>query len=174
MTVEKLTGDTCFVSSLRRNRRFYSSPSSLSSIWFYFSVFSIFPFFFISGTREPKRRGNRRGQTGTCQAGREGARQKSRVQLFFSSCVCVRLSVCVREHIWECVCELLKSYSQTALLTHPGFAWVASHSQTMRSHTHTHAHCLSHTHTQCSEFWQLPRLLSWKGETGEQWSMMGW
>lgn len=103
MTVEKLTGDTCFVSSLRRNRRFYSSPSSLSSIWFYFSVFSTF-LFFISGAREPKRQGNRRGQTGTCQAGREGARQKSRAQLFFSSCVCGHLSVCVFTSMSESVC----------------------------------------------------------------------
>lgn len=105
VTVEKLTGDTCFVSSLRRNGRFYSSPSSLSSIWFYFSVFSTFLFFFfISAAREPKRRGNRRGQTGTCQAGREGARQKSRAQLFFSSCVCGRLSVCVFASMSESVC----------------------------------------------------------------------
>lgn len=80
----------------------FVSLVSLLNLVLFFCVFHIS--FFISGAREPKRRGNRRGQTGTCQAGREGARQKSRAQLFSSSCVCGHLSVCVFTSMSESVC----------------------------------------------------------------------
>lgn len=69
------------------------------------------------------------------------------------------------------VCLWIYICTQTALLTHLGFCTLAPVLRHTQSHTCVHKH--TRTHTDSSAAWQLPRLLSWKGETGEQWSMLG-
>lgn len=149
MTVEKLTGDTCFVSSLRRNGRFYSSPSSLSSIWFYFSVFSTFLFFFFLFLPPVNRKGEGIGgdrQEHVKLGGR--VRGRSPVRSCFSVRVCAGASACVcsRACLRVCVEELLSN----SIINSSGFCMSRlPFPDNAPTHTHAraHAHCLSHTHT---------------------------
>lgn len=141
MTVEKLTGDTCFVSSLRRNRRFYSSPSSLSSIWFYFSVFSTFLFFLFLAPVNRKGEGIGGDRQEHVKLGGR-VRGRSPVCSCFSVRVCAGASarVCSRACLRVCVEELLSN----SIINSSEFCMSRL---PFPDNARTHAHCLSHTHT---------------------------
>lgn len=107
MAAEKFTGDTCFMSALRRNRCTLPSPSSPPQLLFLFCDFLA-----------PPTACETTGQDGT---GREGG-QEHVMRGGSVPFVCECEEEREHAHTSENVCVFLRRHPQTALLTHLDFA----------------------------------------------------